>query len=141
MENSTTTTTLILIPGGRELSLPEHSEKFRSTVRKSLANKTAKIMMLANKPLIPEKVLHTLSKFKSVLLIESDEIESEDGAWRIATNEQADNYLPVVSSAGFDFQVIRMELVAVKYEDFEIVDRFASKSKHPTAPTLPAQPL
>ena len=141
MENSTTTTTLILIPGGRELSLPEHSEKFRSTLRESLTNRTAKIMMLANKPLIPEKVLHTLSKFKSVLLIESDEIKSEDDAWRIATDEQADNYLPVVSSAGFDFQVIRMELVAVKYEDFEIVDRFASKSKHPIAPISPAQPL
>ncbi|MEL1242877.1 hypothetical protein AAEO56_01275 [Flavobacterium sp. DGU11] len=124
MQKNTPKTTLFLIPGGRELALPEHSEKLRSAMVESITERTAKIMMLADKPLIPEKQLHTIAKYKTVLLIETDQIYNEDDAWGVAFEVQADNYLPVIESAGFDFQVIRMEAVAVKYEDFEIIDKY-----------------
>lgn len=117
-------TTLIHIPGGEELSLPHNAERLRKAMRVSLEFKTARILMLANEPIIPDKVLQTLAKYKTVLLIESDEIIDEEDAYRIALEQQAENYLPAVASAGFDFQVIQMEPVPVKYEDFEILEKY-----------------
>jgi hypothetical protein len=80
--------------------------------------------MLADKPLIPESVLQTLSKYKNVLLIESNEIFTEEDAWNAAAAMQSENYLPAVATAGFDYQVIQMEPVTVKYEDFEIIEKY-----------------
>lgn len=80
--------------------------------------------MLADEPVVPEMELHRNANYKTVLLIESGGIRDEDDAFRIALDMQADNYLPVVASTGFDFQVIQMEEVAVKYEDFEILEKY-----------------
>ena len=117
-------TTLILIPGGEELTLPENAERLRKAMRVSLEYKTARILMLADESIIPDKVLQTLAKYKTVLLVESNEITDEEDAYRVALEQQAENYLPVVASTGFDFQVIQMEPVPVKYEDFEILEKY-----------------
>ncbi|MCW4468784.1 hypothetical protein OGH69_07415 [Flavobacterium sp. MFBS3-15] len=117
-------TTLFLIPGGRELALPENSDKFRAAMRQAIATHTAKVLMLADTPLVPETEMQAVAKYKNVLAIESDEIYTEEDAWAIAYEEQADNYLPVVADAGYDFQVVRMEPVAVKYEDFEFLEKY-----------------
>ena len=117
-------TTLILIPGGEELTLPENADTLRKAMLVSLEYKTARILMLADESIIPDKVLQTLAKYKTVLLIESNEITDEEDAFRVALEQQSENYLPVVASTGFDFQVIQMELVPVKYEDFEILEKY-----------------
>lgn len=124
MQPYTLKTTLFFIPGGRELALPQNATLFKEAMRNAIANRTVLIVMLADTPLIPEKVLQTLSKYKNVLLIESDEISTEDDAWSAACEMQSENYLPTVASAGFDFQVIQMEPVRVKYEDFEIIEKY-----------------
>lgn len=117
-------TTLFLIPGGRELALPENSDKFRAAMRQAIATHTAKLLMLADNPLVPESEMQAVAKYKNVLAIESDEIYTEEDAWAIAYEEQADNYLPIVADAGFDFQVVQMQPVAVKYEDFEFLEKY-----------------
>ncbi len=116
--------TLFLIPGGRELALPEHSDKFRAAMKQAIAGHTAKLLMLADTPLVPEAEMQSNAKYKNVLAIESCEILTEEDAWAIAYEEQADNYLPTVADTGYDFQVIRMEPVAVKYEDFEFLEKY-----------------
>ncbi len=117
-------TTLFFIPGGRDLALPENSEKFRVAMKQAIAGHTAKIVMLADTPLIPDKELQALSKYKNVLAMETNEIYTEEDAWAAAYEVQADNYLPVIADAGFDFQVIRMQPVALKYEDFELLEKY-----------------
>lgn len=117
-------TTLILIPGGEELALPGNTDRLRRAMHIALTYRTARIIMLADAPVMPEKALQRSGSYKNVLLIESDAIHDEDDAWRIALESQAENYLPIVADAGFDFQVIRMEPVAVKYEDFEIIEKY-----------------
>ena len=117
-------TTLFLIPGGRELALPEHSDKFRTTMKQAIASHTAKILMLADDPLVPDEELQALSKYKNVLAIETNEIYTEEDAWAVAYEVQADNYLPVVADAGYDYQVVKMQPVALKYEDFEILEKY-----------------
>ncbi|WP_294818684.1 hypothetical protein [uncultured Flavobacterium sp.] len=117
-------TTLFLIPGGRELSLPENSDKFRAAMKQAIATHTAKLLMLADNAVVPEAEMQSLSKYKNVFAIESDEIFTEEDAWAIAYEEQADNYLPVIADAGFDFQVVSMQPIAVKYEDFEFLEKY-----------------
>lgn len=124
MQTDTIKTTLFLLPGGRELALPEHTDNFKNAMQQAVAERTAHIMMLADTPLIPEDELHTLAKYKNVFLIESDEIITEDDAWRVAYEMQAQHFLPNIVTSGFDFQVIQMQPVRVKYEDFEIVDKY-----------------
>lgn len=117
-------TTLFLIPGGRELALPENSDKFRAAMKQSIATHTAKLLMLADTPLVPDAELQKLSKYKNVLAIETDAIQIEEDAWCMAYEAQADNYLPVIADSGFDFQVVQMQPVAIKYEDFEILEKY-----------------
>ncbi|AWH85652.1 hypothetical protein HYN59_11280 [Flavobacterium album] len=117
-------TTLFLIPGGRELALPENTTRFREAMKQSIAGRTAKILMLADRSLIPEAEIQKLAKYKNVLAIDSNEIFTKEEAWAIAYELQADNYLPAIADAGFDFQVIQMQPVAVKYEDFEMLEKY-----------------
>lgn len=116
--------TLLLIPGGSELALPENSARFKTAVKEAVTQKSARVIMLADDPLIPEEVLHTLSKYKNVLLIESDRIASEDDLWKEAAALLTDNHLPQLVTGGFDFQVVQMQAVDVVYEDYEIISKY-----------------
>jgi hypothetical protein len=116
-------TTLLLIPGGSELSLPANANKFRQALEQGLLNNTIEIIMLADKALIPEKVVQSKYKYKNVLLIESDKIVTPQDAFT-AAHELQDGHLPVLSTAGFDYQVVKMEFIQVKYEDFERLAKF-----------------
>lgn len=116
--------TLLLIPGGSELALPENSARFKNAVKEAVTQKSARVIMLADDPLIPEEVLHTLSKYKNVLLIESDRIASEDDLWTEAAALLTDNHLPQLVTGGFDFQVVQMQAVDVVYEDYEIISKY-----------------
>ncbi|TRW23386.1 hypothetical protein FMM05_14435 [Flavobacterium zepuense] len=123
MNTSDTKTTLFLIPGGSELQLPENANRFKTILQTAIKERTAEIIMLANTVLIPEEVVQSRGKYKNVLLIESDSIVTTEDAWA-AANYTLEGHLPVVYSAGFDYQVIAMEFVKVSYEDFERVAKF-----------------
>jgi hypothetical protein len=116
-------TTLLLIPGGRELALPQNGVKFKTALQHAVANKTAQIIMLADEAVVPEKIVQSKYDFKNVLLIESDKINTTDDAWLLA-NHILEDHLPVLSEAGFDYQVVKMEFVKVAYEDFERIAKF-----------------
>lgn len=124
MQNHIVKTTLFFIPGGRELALPQNAALFKEALKQAVEHRTASILMLADTPLIPDSILQTLSKYKNVLLIESDAIVTEEDAWNVAAAMQSENYLPAIANAGFDFQVVQMEPVTVKYEDFEIIEKY-----------------
>lgn len=115
-------TTLLLIPGGSEIALPQNNFAFKTALTQAVENRSLKIIMLADDPLIDDVDLHKLSPFKNVLLIESDTIVSEDDAIAEVYKMLQDNYLPTVATSGFDFQVVKMEPVGVVYEDFEILE-------------------
>jgi len=117
------TTTLLLLPGGAELALPENSVKFKAALSHAIRNKKAKILMLSDTALVPEDVVQQTYPYKNVLLIESETIVTADDAWAAAA-QMLDNHLPTVSTAGFDFQVVKMEYIAAKYEDFERLAKF-----------------
>ncbi len=117
-------TTLLLIPGGSELSLPQNTPQFKQAFYDAIMKKSALIIMLADNPLIPEDVLHTLSSFKNVLLIESDTINTEDDLWREAQLLLTENHLPQLATSGFDYQVVQMQRVDVVYEDYEIISKY-----------------
>lgn len=119
-----TQTTLLLIPGGSGLALPQNSSKFRQAVAFALQNETARVIMLADDPLVAEEDLHAMPGYKNVLLIESDRIADEQDAYMEARKMLGNEYLPALASSGFDFQVVQMERVGVAYEDFEIVDKY-----------------
>ncbi|SFQ50211.1 hypothetical protein SAMN05444144_10654 [Flavobacterium akiainvivens] len=114
----------MLIPGGSELSLPQNTGRFKTALTEAVSQKSALIIMLADNPLIPEDVLHTISKYKNVLLIESAAIATEDDVWREAAAMLSDNHLPQMVSNGFDYQVVQMQLVDVVYEDYEIISKY-----------------
>lgn len=116
-------TTLLLIPGGRELALPENGVKFKTALQYAVANKTAQIIMLANEAVVPEKIVQSKYDFKNVLLIESHKITTTDDAWQFA-GQLLEDHLPVLSEAGFDYQVVKMEFVKIAYEDFERLAKF-----------------
>jgi hypothetical protein len=115
-------TTLLLIPGGMELSLPQNAQRFKEAVFYALEKRTAQVMMLADDPLIHEEDLHSMRTYKNILLIESDAIVCEEDAYEAAKMLLTDSHLPAVATSGFDFQVVQMEPVGVIYEDFEILD-------------------
>jgi hypothetical protein len=117
-------TTLLLIPGGSELSLPQNAADFKKAVCDAVEQKSALIIMLADVPLIPEEVLHTLSTYKNVLLIESDVITTEADLWREAATLLTDSHLPQLATSGFDYQVVQMQHVDVVYEDYEIISKY-----------------
>jgi len=116
-------TTLLLIPGGRDLSLPQNATKFKTSLQHAVLNKTAQIIMLADTPIVPEETVQQKYDFKTVLLIESDGIASVDDVWTFA-NQLLDGHLPLLCEAGFDYQVTKMEPVKVQYEDFERLAKF-----------------
>lgn len=124
MHTHTLTTTLLLIPGGRELSLPHHTDAFKAALQNAVAQKSARLIMLADTPLIPENILQRLTPYKNVFLIESDRILTEDDVWQVAGTMLSQNHLPAIVTSGFDYQVIQMQLVDVKYEDFERLAKF-----------------
>jgi hypothetical protein len=115
-------TTLLLIPGGSELALPQNAQRFKEAVFYGLEKKTLRVMMLADDPLIHEDDLRVMRTYKNILLIESDNIVCEEDAYYEARQLLTDNHLPSVATSGFDFQVVKMEPVGVVYEDFEILD-------------------
>jgi hypothetical protein len=117
-------TTLLLIPGGNGLSLPQNAAAFKVALKEAVIQKSALMVMLADEPLIPEDVLHTLSAYKNVLLIESDTIVTEDDVWAEAAALLSDNHLPQLVTGGFDFQVVQMQPVEVVYEDYEIISKY-----------------
>lgn len=117
-------TTLLLIPGGRELALPHHTDAFKKALREAIQNKSALMIMLADTPLIPETELHRLTAYKTVLLIESESITTEADVWHEAAAMLSENHLPAIATSGFDYQVIQLQPVAVHYEDFERFARF-----------------
>lgn len=116
-------TTLLLIPGGADLALPQNSAKFKSALELSITNKTAQVIMLADEAIVPEETVQASRKYKNVLLIESDQIITEDDALN-AAKILLTGHLPVLSQSGFDYQVVKMEFVDVKYEDFERLAKF-----------------
>jgi hypothetical protein len=118
------TTTLLLIPGGNELALPQNTAAFKTALKDAIMQKSASIIMLADNPLIPEEVLHTLSAYKNVLLIESDAITTEADVWHIAAAMLSESHLPQMVTGGFDYQVVQMQLVDVVYEDYEIISKY-----------------
>ena len=117
------TTTLFLLPGGQELALPDNASKFTKVLRHAVLNKKAQIIMLADKAIVPEETVQTAQQYKNVLLIESDTIVTEHDAWQ-ALEQTLENHLPVISTMGFDYQVVQMEFINVKYEDFERLAKF-----------------
>jgi len=117
------TTTLFLLPGGQELALPDNAAKFTKVLRHAVFNKKAQIIMLADKAIVPEETVQTAQQYKNVLLIESDTIVTEHDAWQ-ALEQTLENHLPVISTMGFDYQVVQMEFINVKYEDFERLAKF-----------------
>lgn len=116
-------TTLLLIPGGRDLSLPKNAIKFKAALQHAIVNKSAQIIMLADNPVVPEETVQQQYDFKNVLLIESDKIDATEGVWSFAI-ELLEGHLPVLCEAGFDYQVTKMEPVKVQYEDFERLAKF-----------------
>ncbi|KGO86148.1 hypothetical protein Q765_12585 [Flavobacterium rivuli WB 3.3-2 = DSM 21788] len=116
-------TTLFLIPGGQELSLPDNGAKFAKALRHSVLTKKAQIIMLADNALVPEETVQTAQQYKNVLLIESDVIVTEQDAWQVL-EQMLEGHLPVISSFGFDYQVVQLEFINVKYEDFERLAKF-----------------
>jgi hypothetical protein len=124
MQTDTLTTTLLLIPGGRELSLPHNADAFKDALQNAMARQSARLIMLADTPLIPEHVLQKLTPYKNVLLIESHAIKNEDDVWREAGAVLSESHLPVIVTSGFDYQVIQMQPVDIKYEDFERLEKF-----------------
>lgn len=116
-------TTLFLIPGGQELALPDNAAKFKNALRHSAVNKKAQIIMLADNALVPEEVVQAGHSYKNVLLIESETIATADDAWE-ALQQMLDGHLPVISSAGFDYQVVELQYIDIKYEDFERLEKF-----------------
>lgn len=123
MATETFKTTLFLIPGGQELALPDNTAKFTKALRHSVLSKKAQIIMLADEALVPEETVQTAHHYKNVLLLESDTIVTEQDAWN-AIEHTLENHLPVISTLGFDYQVVQMEFVDVKYEDFERLAKF-----------------
>jgi hypothetical protein len=115
--------TLFLLPGGHELALPDNAAKFTKALRHAVISKKARILMLADNPLVPDETVQTSQQYKNVLLIESDSIETEEDAWK-AIEQTLEGHLPVVSTFGFDYQVVQMEFIDVKYEDFERLAKF-----------------
>lgn len=116
-------TTLLLIPGGQGLALPDNAAKFKSALKHSVLNKKAQIIMLADDVLVPEEIVQETYPYKNVLLIESETITTTDDVWE-AAYRLLDGHLPAITSSGFDYQVIQMELVDIKYEDFERLAKF-----------------
>ncbi|MES2485776.1 MAG: hypothetical protein V4581_07490 [Bacteroidota bacterium] len=116
-------TTLLLIPGGRELSLPQNANTFKKALTEALANNTIDIIMLADKALIPEEEVQMRYKYKNVLLIESDTIHSKEDAFH-EVSKTLEGHLPALHTAGFDYQVVKMEFIQVKYEDIERLSKF-----------------
>jgi hypothetical protein len=116
-------TTLLLIPGGREISLPENASAFKKALEHAAINKTAVIIMLSDEVLIPENIVQSRYKFKNILLLESDAIETEQDVWNVV-GTTLNGHLPVLSTSGFDYQVVNMEHIQVKYEDFERLEKF-----------------
>lgn len=116
-------TTLFLIPGGQELALPDNAAKFTKALRHSVLSKKAQIIMLADEAVVPEETVQTAQQYKNVLLIESDAIVTEQDAWHVL-QQKLDGHLPVISTLGFDYQVVQMEFIDVKYEDFERLAKF-----------------
>jgi len=116
-------TTLFLIPGGHEIALPDNTAKFTKALHNAVLNRKAQIIMLADKALVPEEKVQTAQHYKNVLLIESDTIVTEEDAWQ-AIEQTLEGHLPVVSTMGFDYQVVQMEFIDVKYEDFERLAKF-----------------
>lgn len=116
-------TTLLLIPGGRELTLPQNALKFKTALQHAIINKSVQIIMLADTPVVPEETVQHTYDFKNVLLIESNSITTTEDVWQLA-NELLEGHLPVLCEAGFDYQVTKMEPVKVQYEDFERLARF-----------------
>jgi hypothetical protein len=124
MQTDTLTTTLLLIPGGRELSLPHNTNVFNDALQNAVAQQSARLIMLADTPLIPEHVLQKFTPYKNVLLIESQTLNTEDDLWREVGAILSENYLPTIVTSGFDYQVIQMQPVDIKYEDFERIEKF-----------------
>ena len=116
-------TTLLLIPGGRELSLPKNAVKFKTVLQQAIVNRSAQIIMLADDAIVPEETVQYKYDFKNVLLIETDTINTTEDAWTVA-NTLLDGHIPVLCEAGFDYQVTKMEAVKVQYEDFERLAKF-----------------
>jgi len=116
-------TTLLLIPGGSELALPEHTNNFKQALTQAIENNTLEIIMLADMPLIPEEVVQSRYKYKNVLAIESDEITTPNDALRVV-KQMLKDHLPHLYTSGFDYQVVKMQFIEVKYEDFERLAKF-----------------
>ena len=123
MNTQDTKTTLFLIPGGSELQLPENANRFKTILQTAINERTAEIIMLADTVLIPEEVVQSRGKYKNVLLLDSDSIVTAEDAWAAALHT-LEGHLPVIYSAGFDYQVIAMEFVKVSYEDVERLAKF-----------------
>lgn len=123
MATESLTTTLFLIPGGQELALPDNTAKFTKALRHAVLSKKAQIIMLADKALVPEETVQTAQHYKNVLLIESDSIVTEYDAWQVL-EQTIETHLPVISTFGFDYQVVKMDYINVKYEDFERLAKF-----------------
>ena len=116
-------TTLLLIPGGNEILLPHNATAFKNALQNATANKSAEIIMLADEVLIPEEIVQKRYKFKNILLIESDTIQTNQDVWD-TVNAILQSHLPVLHTAGFDYQVVNLEYIQVKYEDFERLEKF-----------------
>ncbi len=123
MDTQPLQTTLLLIPGGIEISLPQNAAAFKKALQEAILNKTAEIIMLADEVLVPENVVQKRYKYKNILLIESDVINDENDVWDAAKG-MLDSHLPVLHTAGFDYQLVNMEYIEVKYEDFERLEKF-----------------
>lgn len=116
-------TTLLLIPGGRELSLPQNAHTFKKALTEALENNSIDIIMLADVALIPEEVVQMRYKYKNVLLIESAAIQTREDALE-ELSKTLDGHLPALQTSGFDYQVVKMEFIEVKYEDIERLSKF-----------------
>lgn len=116
-------TTLFLIPGGQEIALPDNTSKFTKALHHAVLNRKAQIIMLADEALVPEEKVQTAQHYKNVVLIESDTIVTQEDAWQ-TIEKTLEGHLPVVSTMGFDYQVVQMEFIDVKYEDFERLAKF-----------------
>jgi len=79
--------------------------------------------MLADVALIPEEVVQMRYKYKNVLLIESAAIQTREDALE-ELSKTLDGHLPALQTSGFDYQVVKMEFIEVKYEDIERLSKF-----------------